>query len=754
MITKAGVPGSKVVVGVTSYGRSFEMAQAGCWGPDCRFTGTRLISNAKKGVCTGTSGYIADAEIAEIMQTPERVVKSYLDTSSNSDILVYDNNQWVGYMSSATKNVRTFLYTAWGLGGTTDWATDLQKYNPAPYPQDDWLTYKMIGLAGGNPDTDDTRTGGWTDFNCTHIVTRHPQDYTPSERWKAANADAAWLDIVRIWKVTDSKRPGGGNFMTTVTDVLDMRGQTHCELIQGCSCDAFGDCPKSADGDFSGPAAEFIYNSLVRIHQVHHEYYEALGMAAGSIALQVKDLENKFAPVPEPEDKAWTYLLIDLITLGTLSIAGPAFNSVVKNLPYFRQHDTAADNLKDTFMTLTGQSTTIAKDVLPTKIGEWTPAHQDAFSSYINRVIDGSKLVTELALAKLFSGTDEALDLLWNLMSDGKFIEGKWEADDGSASTARNMSQAVLNDHVARSLFAYSIPLLWRVSNTFAFVMDSGLGCNDDKKALSEYLDEATMTATGACVDGRQYYLVHPGGDYGGDCYCRKYEGQGHNCVDLVCVDKFSMPPGLDSLVGEQFAGITRQQLVEGSIRTWIQNGRKNGGGSVDVTNGATVDSLSSGDITAPGYIRIPVCSPERALQSWETTNKGSSANYPCDIPPGRNLCGVSTFVDQTSAVSPKVEDCLQVIRNIEGNGGWQHEQITGGWLQTAIGDSHDSCRFGVEATGSTTPNAVFWIGGQDVIDIINEAIKKFGGSGRVSAYGEMACNGNIQHQSMKWGIY
>jgi hypothetical protein len=35
MITKAGVPGKKVIVSVTSYGRSFKMAKAGCWGPSC-----------------------------------------------------------------------------------------------------------------------------------------------------------------------------------------------------------------------------------------------------------------------------------------------------------------------------------------------------------------------------------------------------------------------------------------------------------------------------------------------------------------------------------------------------------------------------------------------------------------------------------------------------------------------------------------------------------------------------------------------
>jgi GH18 family chitinase len=67
MITKAGMPSSKVVVGVTSYGRSFRMAEAGCTGPDCTFTGTKLESHATPGRCTGTSGYISDAEICEII---------------------------------------------------------------------------------------------------------------------------------------------------------------------------------------------------------------------------------------------------------------------------------------------------------------------------------------------------------------------------------------------------------------------------------------------------------------------------------------------------------------------------------------------------------------------------------------------------------------------------------------------------------------------------------------------------------------
>ncbi|KAI0173812.1 hypothetical protein BJ166DRAFT_129538 [Pestalotiopsis sp. NC0098] len=103
------------------------MAAAGCWGRECLFAGSRTGSDATKGVCTGTAGYIADAEIAEIMEDSSRVVKSFVDSIRNSDILVYDDTQWVGHMCSSTKESRAALYAACGVGGTTDWASDLKE---------------------------------------------------------------------------------------------------------------------------------------------------------------------------------------------------------------------------------------------------------------------------------------------------------------------------------------------------------------------------------------------------------------------------------------------------------------------------------------------------------------------------------------------------------------------------------------------------------------------------------------------------
>ncbi|RHZ55467.1 hypothetical protein CDV55_101207 [Aspergillus turcosus] len=134
MITKAGVEARQLVIGITSYGRSFRMKDSSCSGPLCTFAGDRNHSKAYAGPCTATAGYISNAEVSDIIHNhgTYSIVKSYIDKASDSNILMYGNPgavDWVAYMDGDLKANRIKWIKGLNFGGSTDWAIDLQKYS-------------------------------------------------------------------------------------------------------------------------------------------------------------------------------------------------------------------------------------------------------------------------------------------------------------------------------------------------------------------------------------------------------------------------------------------------------------------------------------------------------------------------------------------------------------------------------------------------------------------------------------------------
>ncbi|KAJ5437022.1 Glycoside hydrolase superfamily [Penicillium cf. griseofulvum] len=140
MLQKAGMPAEKIVIGIASYGRSFKMTKEGCSGPMCTFTGPE--SGARKGRCTDTAGYIATAEINEIIDTNPDIERTF-DEDSYSDILVYNKTEYVAYMSRDRKAEWEGLIIGFGWGGVSDWAVDLM--DMYTQPSDEEIEVKYCG---------------------------------------------------------------------------------------------------------------------------------------------------------------------------------------------------------------------------------------------------------------------------------------------------------------------------------------------------------------------------------------------------------------------------------------------------------------------------------------------------------------------------------------------------------------------------------------------------------------------------------
>ncbi|KAL7962511.1 hypothetical protein V8C34DRAFT_325324 [Trichoderma compactum] len=165
MLTKAGVPNNKIFVGEASYGRSFHMATNGCWGPMCDFTGTRLQSDAKPGRCTKAPGYVAYAEINEIVRSGDGA-QTFRDTSSDSDMMLYKGD-YVSYMTTATKDTRRNEWKGLNFAGSIDWAVDLQSFT-----RDDVDAPPVMPKPGDNGcvsgEDNSINPGDLCEFSCGH----------------------------------------------------------------------------------------------------------------------------------------------------------------------------------------------------------------------------------------------------------------------------------------------------------------------------------------------------------------------------------------------------------------------------------------------------------------------------------------------------------------------------------------------------------------------------------------------------------
>lgn len=229
MITKAGVPTNRIAVGVSSYGRSFKMAQAGCTGPLCEFTANAdNTSQAQPGECTNTAGYISNAEINRIISVNDGV-KSWYDSETDSNYAVWDNTQWVAYMTDEVKESRKKRWEALDFAGTVDWAVDL-----AEFTGDDGSTDGTC-----NNDDDDCQDETFDHWEaCDKPPTGHFDDLTDAmiNSWPTACAPQYTLQLL-----AGLLKDAMDNYTSIMKDHYDDKFKTYAKAVSGSADSQFHD---------------------------------------------------------------------------------------------------------------------------------------------------------------------------------------------------------------------------------------------------------------------------------------------------------------------------------------------------------------------------------------------------------------------------------------------------------------------------------------------------------------------------------
>jgi hypothetical protein len=273
MITKAGVPSNKIIVGLTSYGRQFKMTDPSCTHANCTYVGPQ--SKATPGRCTDVPDYISNAEIKEIIQ--KNPTAKVFNTGGSSKYMTYDGN-WVSYMDDKDKIERTNLWKGMNFGGVVDWAIDLNSFDHdslirPPTQLSGVSKSPTSGMRRGGPQLGGTdgiekvscyQDDTWKSVDCTTRGIPESARIPPSEAWLDVKGDAAWCATVANWYKVKSD---GTSFPKAISDFLNGPDQFRCDALEtnnGCSGTLTCLGPEKA----TGAAMQPLIRSLMNIHGV------------------------------------------------------------------------------------------------------------------------------------------------------------------------------------------------------------------------------------------------------------------------------------------------------------------------------------------------------------------------------------------------------------------------------------------------------------------------------------------------------
>ena len=353
-------------------------------------------------------------------------------------------------------------------------------------------------------------------------------------------------------------------------------------------------------------------NSMVAVHTINHAFYSSMRDARDSVALQVGDFAGKFSPTSDPT--AQLKMMLDILGLGLALVAAPVWSSWLKSIPALLKNPNTLGTIKDSVNPMIQSSLTITKDSLPA--ASQALANQNTLSAMVGKLIDQWLATIDAYNKKLFSGDDEGLAQLTDLIANGRSLDYQHLPDTQELTAT-----------LTKTIFGLLMPRAWQVSaagvHPFLMTPDEPIvgcdGLNPDK-----YYPQEEGSSAFVCFENRGYWLLnaHGMGSFAAEsCH---YSKDGPVCVR----NKLSSLPGLITVDGQNWGGITRDDIAIGSIKSFQANGNKNGY-RIDTTHKAVLDDLIENGVRTAGVVTLPICSGKEA--SFNRLLGKETPNYPCN---------------------------------------------------------------------------------------------------------------------------
>jgi hypothetical protein len=155
------------------------------------------------------------------------------------------------------------------------------------------------------------------------------------------------------------------------------------------------------------------------------------------------------------------------------------------------------------------------------------------------QLTEGYFKTIDLTNQNIFDGSNT--DLLSSMIKDGVFLMSTVPTDLDI--------QAI----IFKSMFAILIPFAWGLADDGVFILDPGIACG---AALPNdiHITPTGASLTGACVGNKQYYIAG-------------ISGTSRSCDSFLCSDNsFALVPGLSSLDGKNWGGVTLNHIITGYV--------------------------------------------------------------------------------------------------------------------------------------------------------------------------------------------
>ncbi|KAG4441995.1 hypothetical protein IFR05_002521 [Cadophora sp. M221] len=610
MVTKAGVPSNILIIGMSSYGRSFKMSEPGCTSEMCTFTGPQ--SGATPGRCTGTPGYVSNAEIKEIISSNPNA-RTWYETQTMTNYLVYGSDR-VSYMDDTNKATRAAAMKALNFGGTTDWAIDLQSFVPPSTDVEEThpITSKPIEYRQD-----------WAKLTCSSPCAKN-ESISESTRWNELKCDDAWKYGIGLWK---KRNPSDTSllFVQFISNELEGRPDTQCHINAGENgCGGTVECD---DDKKVAPGVALILRSFKKLSGLYVNFYDGLVAAHGVMTTGLGEFPEAFAPTQKANDSL-TWLFAFLGT-GLGMAGGPLFE---KGNKFFTRHTDTAGTLQETVMAGVNFGLDKAKDAVRTR--SLMESQTDKLAEALLLLSFNWKVLVAQTQAWMFNGSDHSIEYLKSIINQGKMIRTEAE------------SALSIESRVVRALYAYLIPYAWSLRGYNPVLIQAGGDCS--KVGLGDYsiILPKDKENSSICIGNvGRLYLLHP---VGVARQCRDSTNRG----SWSCENYTMKPlPGFSKLGSTnltrymKFGELTREDIVNSILNRFSKTGNKTLSKVIDALDDGQRETfknnlweqMNGGDIASTaGVNNIPMCTADVAWANWNRATNGEKGNsdwpaFPCN---------------------------------------------------------------------------------------------------------------------------